>query len=333
MFAGRLAGGDGLPEVAAAARRALPPSHRSAPARHAARWPGRALHRRATRPRLRVCRRALQAFCRRTSPSRTSCAGCWLASITAADLWDDESVVRPLHAPCGDRPRRRRAQRASARAHLTHLGVHLFAGELRGGRVVRRGGESVKEATGSNLAPYGALEARRRAGQRTARPGEPIEASVRRASWPAVKVSAADGRAVGDRVALQRPRRAIHEALVAAQQAGKYPHEPAVANWGADRADRGGRTKRQDRARSRCARPALEDDERQRHRLGARRRGPLARAAERGGRRRASLSRGDRAAQPHQAASGARTRTPALRRVAAPRRPPRRRARAPAHRP
>ena len=71
------------------------------------------------------------------------------------------------------------------------------------------------------------------------------------------------------------------------------------------------------------ARDALErlaeSTQRQRHRLGARHRGALARAAERGRGRRAPLPRGDRAARPHPRPRGARPRPPALRRMAAPR--------------
>ena len=39
----------------------------------------------------------------------------------------------------------------------SRVGVHLFAGELADGRVADRGADAVTEATGSRLAPYGAL--------------------------------------------------------------------------------------------------------------------------------------------------------------------------------
>ena len=80
------------------------------------------------------------------------------------------------------------------------------------------------------------------------------------------------------------------------------------------------RTGRTD-ARRRRARAARRGNARQRHRLGAGDRGPLAGAAERGRGRRAPLPRSDRAAAPHAAAPGACPRAPALRRVAAPRGP------------
>ena len=62
-------------------------------------------------------------------------------------------------------------------------------------------------------------------------------------------------------------------------------------------------------------------------------RGPRPRAAERRRRRRARVPRVDRVPRAHAPAPRARARAPALRRVAAPRGPPRRRARAAAHRP
>ena len=62
-------------------------------------------------------------------------------------------------------------------------------------------------------------------------------------------------------------------------------------------------------------------------------RGPGPRPDERGRGRRARVPRRDRSPGPHAAATGARPRAPALRRVAAPRGPARRRARAAAHRP
>ena len=70
-----------------------------------------------------------------------------------------------------------------------------------------------------------------------------------------------------------------------------------------------------------------------RDRLGPGRRGALPRAAERRRGRREPVPRGDRPAGPHPAAARTGPRAPALRRVAAPRAPPQRRARAAAHRP
>ena len=70
----------------------------------------------------------------------------------------------------------------------------------------------------------------------------------------------------------------------------------------------------------------------ERQRLGARGRGPLARAAQRRRRRRSPLPGGDRAAAAHPRARAARADPPALRRVAAARATPRRRPRPAAHR-
>ena len=97
---------------------------------------------------------------------------------------------------------------------------------------------------------------------------------------------------------------------------------------GGDRAARSRDQKRRAGARARRARAHRCRHRRCAHRLGARHPGPFPRAAERGRGRRAPVSRGNRAAGPHPAAPGARPRSPALRRVVAPRESPRRRARA-----
>ena len=72
------------------------------------------------------------------------------------------------------------------------------------------------------------------------------------------------------------------DALAAAREAAKYPQELQHAELGVDRADRGSRTVRRDRARDRRTRAALRDDARERDGLGARRRSSVARAAQRG---------------------------------------------------
>ena len=102
---------------------------------------------------------------------------------------------------------------------------------------------------------------------------------------------------------------------------------------GADRADRGGHAERDSRGWRATPSSGWPDGTGQRHRLGARHRGPFASPAERGRDCRGPLSRGDRAAGPHPATSRARPRAPALRGVVAPRGSPCRRARAAAHGP
>ena len=123
------------------------------------------------------------------------------------------------------------------------------------------------------------------------------------------------------------------DALAAAQQASDAPDELGSAPGRCVELVEAAARSGERRARRRRPRAALGDDPRQRHRLGARDRGALARAAQRRRGRRAPLPRGDRAARPHPRPRGARPRPSALRRMAAPRAPARRRARAAAHRP
>jgi hypothetical protein len=95
-------------------------------------------------------------------------------------------------------------------------------------------------------------------------------------------------------------------------------HGLAVAvHLGAPQADRGGRTRRRRRSRTRGARAVHEDDAAVRYRRRARAQGSLPGTVELGCRRRAAISRGDRSGEPHSTPAGARTRTPALWRVAA----------------
>ena len=68
-----------------------------------------------------ICRRALQAFCREDTCRRGRTALALARVDHRGGSVGRRDVVRALHAPCGDGPRRRRAQRASARAHLTRL--------------------------------------------------------------------------------------------------------------------------------------------------------------------------------------------------------------------
>ena len=133
-----------------------------------------------------VCGRALQAFCREDTSVEDELRWLWLASITAADLWDDETwyVLSTRHVEI--------AREAGALSELplalnSRIFVHLFAGELPAAASLVEDARAVKEATGSTSPPFGAARTRRRAGQHR-RGHEPIEASCAR-SRPAVKVS------------------------------------------------------------------------------------------------------------------------------------------------
>jgi DNA-binding CsgD family transcriptional regulator len=241
MFAGRLAGGHGLPEVAAAARRAPPVKHQPRKADmlldglavlftdgYAAGTP--------------ICRRALQAFRSEDISVKDDLRWLWLASMTAANLWDDEtwSVLSTRHLEI--------AREAGALGELplaldSRAFVHLFAGELAPAASLVEQVRAVNEATASNLAPYGALGLAALQGSK-GKAGELIEASMQEV------VARGDG--IGVTITqwasalLCNGLGAFHDALVAARQAAEYPREPAVANWGLteliEAAARSGRT-------------------------------------------------------------------------------------------
>jgi DNA-binding CsgD family transcriptional regulator len=227
MFAGRLADGPGLPEVAKAARRAPPASHQ--PRKADMLLDGLAVRftngYAAATP---ISRRALQAFCSEDTSVEDDLRWLWLASITAADLWEDETwyVLSTRHVEI--------AREAGALSELplaltSRAFVHLFAGELAAATSLVEQVRAVKEATGSNLAPYGALGLAALQGGTDETP-ELIEASM----------SEVVPRGEGIGVTVTQWANALlcnglggfHDALVAARQACAYPHEPAVANWG-----------------------------------------------------------------------------------------------------
>ena len=122
------------------------------------------------------------------------------------------------------------------------------------------------------------------------------------------------------------------EALAAAQEASDDTPELFVSVWALSELIEAA-TRSEDMARARSASSVSRRPPGRRNGLGPGDRGPFARAAERRRDRRAPVSRGDRAAGPHAAAPRARAGSSALRRVAAPREPASRRARAAAHRP
>jgi DNA-binding CsgD family transcriptional regulator len=154
MFAGQLAGDVGVREVARAAR-GVPSSPQ--PRNGDQLLDGRAVLFTDGYPAaVPISRRALQTFCREDVSATDGLRWLWLATLTAADLWDDESwhVLSTRHV--------RIARQAGALNDLplalnSRVFVHLFAGELGAAASLVEELKSVREATGSNFAPYGAL--------------------------------------------------------------------------------------------------------------------------------------------------------------------------------
>src|SRR5690348_2212484 len=154
LFAGRLALGGGMPEVAEAARVAAPPG--------TARGPdllrdGLALLTCEGYPAgAPVLRQAVSTF-RGTNVSRDEgLRWLWLASYAAGIVWDYASwdVLSDRQVTLA---REVGALITLPIALSTHAGVHLFAGEFNEAASLVAQAESVAEATESSLAPYGAL--------------------------------------------------------------------------------------------------------------------------------------------------------------------------------
>src|SRR6185312_4957441 len=80
----------------------------------------------------------------------------WFATHVAHDLWDDESWEL-LCARNVDLARQAGALTLLPFALLARVGLHLYAGELAEAALLVQEVESVAEATGSDLPPYGAI--------------------------------------------------------------------------------------------------------------------------------------------------------------------------------
>ena len=227
MFAGRLASGPGLLEVAQAARQAPPPPPQ--PRKGDMLLNGLAVLFTDGYPAaMPLSKRALQAFCSEDITVEEGLRWLWLASVTAADLWDDESwyVLSNRHVKI--------AREAGALSELplalnSRVYVHMFAGELAAAASLVEEVQAVREATGSNLAAYGALGLAAWRG-REGEAGNLIEASMREV--------VPRGEGIGVTVTqwasalLYNGLGQYQDALVAARQAGEHPQELGVANWG-----------------------------------------------------------------------------------------------------
>jgi DNA-binding CsgD family transcriptional regulator len=172
MFLGRLSGDVGVREVARGVR-GIPPSPQ--PSRIDTLLYGRAvLFTDGYQAAMPISRRALQAFSREDTSAGDGLRCLWLASITAADLWDDESwrILSTRHVKI--------ARQVGALSELTlalnsRVFVHLFAGELTTAASLVEELRAVREVTGSDFAPYGALTLAALSG-REGEVGELIEA-------------------------------------------------------------------------------------------------------------------------------------------------------------
>ena len=226
MFAGHLARGPGLREVAEAARGAPPPP--------LPRVPDRLLDALALRftdgysASVPIVERALQAFCDEAVSGEEELRWLWLAAICLSELWDHERwyVLANRHVTI--------AREAGALSELplalnSCVYVHLFAGELAVAAALVEEARTVNEATGINLAPYGALGL-------AALRGREREA---RALIDATRSETAS-RGQGTGVSITHWATALlcnglgryDDALAAAQAAARHQDELIVPRWG-----------------------------------------------------------------------------------------------------
>jgi DNA-binding CsgD family transcriptional regulator len=151
----------------------------------------------------------------------------WLASTLACVLWDDESwaVLAERHVELA------RAAGALSVLPLTlnsRVVAHVLAGELDVAASLAAELEAVQQATGTTLAPYGALGlAAWRGREREAR--ERIEAAldeVPARDAPTLLLIAQWARAV-----LANGVGRHDEALIAAREAAEHPNDAAIVSW------------------------------------------------------------------------------------------------------
>ena len=273
-------------------------------------------------------KRALSAFRDEPMSEEDALRWLWLACRVARALGDDASWDALTDRQV------RLAREAGALsllpiALIERFGVQLFFGDLSEAQSLVAEAEAVAEATGSHLAPQGAIALAAWRGseeevsalidagrQEVERRGEGLWLIA--TEWASAVLFNSLGR--------------YSDALAASERAGARSPRARGVDVGADRAHRGRRAGGRAGPRRRPASAAPGDQPGEWNRLGARRGGALAGARKRGRRGRAPLPRGDRAARPHPCQDRARARAPLVRGVAAPAGPAGRGARAAAHR-
>ena len=327
LFAGRLAGAGDLLEVSRAAR-TLPPPADPRPVNLV--LDGLALMvtdgPAAAAPTLR---QAVGAFSGTGISVADELRWGWLAQGTASALWDDDAwrgmLVRQLPL----------ARDAGALERLPLLLASLgtavaWSGDFAAAAALVAEADVVCEATGSPAAPFTAMMLAALRGLES-EAAQLIEATIAEATagGQGIAVAYAHWTAAILANGLGRYAEALAEATAASEDTATL----YISMWALpeliEAAARTGDTLVADRALERLT----DFDPGRRNRLRPRDRGTLPRAAERTGDRRGPVPRGDRPARPHQAPPGTGPGPPPLRGVAAPREPPRGRARRAAGRP
>jgi DNA-binding CsgD family transcriptional regulator/tetratricopeptide (TPR) repeat protein len=226
MFVGRLASGGGLLEVAQAAREA--PLSSQPPRAADLLLDGLALQITEGYPAgTPILRRALSAFRKEPISIEEGLRWLWLACRAAVYLWDHETwyVLSTRHVQLA---RDAGALTVLPIALISRMAVHLWAGELAAAASLVNEVETVTDATGSHLAPYGALGLAAWRG-RVAEASELIKTSTNEV----VARGEGQGLALIDwtSAVLYNGVGRYEDALVAAQRAAEHPEELPFA-WG-----------------------------------------------------------------------------------------------------
>ncbi len=245
----------------------------------------------------------------------------WLACRLAQDLWDDELWY--VLATRGLRVARETGALSMLPIAATYrASLHVHAGAFGAASSLIEEADAITNATDMAPAEVRVADARRVARQRGRRPRADR-------GWEARGDGKGRGHGagrhrVGHSTAVQRvrPLRRGTRGRPARLRTRRCRALRVVPR----RADRGRRPQRRDGHDRRCARSPERAHASERHRLGARHRGWLTRAAYRRTRRRAPLPRGGRAARALPWRCPPRPRPAPVRRMAASREPPRRRA-------
>jgi DNA-binding CsgD family transcriptional regulator len=225
MFVGRLADGTGPREIA----EAVPRSHRKLPRKDDMLLDGLvSRYTKGYRNAIPIAKRALVAFCGEDISPADGLRWLGPAVTIAADVWDDESwsLLSGRHVEI--------ARESGAVSELLfalnkRAVMLLFAGELAVAATLVEEARSVREATGSDLASYGALVLAAWQGR---------EAQTRKLIDTTMSEVVIRGQGVGATVA-QWARAVLfnglgqyENALVAARRTLESPEGLAVPNWG-----------------------------------------------------------------------------------------------------
>jgi DNA-binding CsgD family transcriptional regulator len=155
MFAGPLGGSESLSDVGRAARAAPPPRHPPGP-------PDLLLDGLAVRftdgyaAAMPALRRAVAAFHGPDLTLQDGLRWLWLAHVTAVDIWGAHGWEQ-LAARHDELVRDSGALSMLPLAQSMHIGTHVFLGELTSAASLVDELDAVTRATGSHIAPYGAL--------------------------------------------------------------------------------------------------------------------------------------------------------------------------------